>query len=206
MRRSPRSRAGFRTLKLKVGIGDDAGRLAAVRAAAGPDVAIRLDANGAWTVEEAAATLQALSPAGLELCEQPVASLNEVSKLSELTLLPLSLDESTTDPGALDRRVCDAVCLKVSRSGGITGLVESARRARAAGYEVYLASSLDGPLGIAAALHAAAVIGPDRASGLATLDPVRRARRPAPRARRTDRAARRPGLGRGCCRRYGLGE
>jgi len=38
-------------------------RLAAVRAAAGPEVAIRLDANGAWTVEEAAASLRALSPA-----------------------------------------------------------------------------------------------------------------------------------------------
>jgi L-alanine-DL-glutamate epimerase-like enolase superfamily enzyme len=34
---------------------------------------------------------------------------------------------------------------------------------------VYLASTLDGPLGIAAALHAAAVIAPDRPSGLATL-------------------------------------
>ena len=163
------SRAGFRTLKLKVGIGDDAGRLAAVRAAAGPDVAIRLDANGAWTVDEAVAALRALAPAGIELCEEPVPSLNEVSQLSELTLLPVSIDESTTEPGALDRRVCDAVCLKLGRSGGITGLVESARRARAAGYEVYLASTLDGPLGIAAALHAAAVIEPDRPCGLATL-------------------------------------
>jgi L-alanine-DL-glutamate epimerase-like enolase superfamily enzyme len=48
-------------------------------------------------------------------------------------------------------------------------VIDSARRARAAGYEVYLASTLDGPLGIAAALHAAAVIAPDRPSGLATL-------------------------------------
>jgi L-alanine-DL-glutamate epimerase-like enolase superfamily enzyme len=37
------------------------------------------------------------------------------------------------------------------------------------GYEVYVASTLDGPLGIAAALHAAAVIRPDRHCGLATL-------------------------------------
>jgi len=120
-----------------------------------------------------------------------VASLNEVSQLSELTLLPLSLDESTTDPGALDRRVCDAVCLKVARSGGITGMLESARRARASGYEVYLASSLDGPLGIAAALHAAAVIAPDRPSGLATLLQFADRDDPLPRPRRTDRAARR---------------
>ena len=66
------SRAGFRALKLKVGIGDDAGRLGAVRAAAGPEVAIRLDANGAWSVEQAIASLAALEPAGIELCEEPV--------------------------------------------------------------------------------------------------------------------------------------
>jgi L-alanine-DL-glutamate epimerase-like enolase superfamily enzyme len=162
-------RAGFRSLKLKVGIGDDAGRLAAVRAAAGPEVAIRLDANGAWTVEQARAALRALQPAGIELCEEPVSGLDAVSELWALTEVPLSIDESTSAPGALERRACDAVCLKVGRAGGITGLLASARRARAAGYEVYLASTLDGPLGIAAALHAAAAIGPDRPCGLATL-------------------------------------
>jgi L-alanine-DL-glutamate epimerase-like enolase superfamily enzyme len=48
-------------------------------------------------------------------------------------------------------------------------VLAAGRRARAAGYEVYLASTLDGPLGIAAALHAAAVLRPDRPCGLATL-------------------------------------
>jgi L-alanine-DL-glutamate epimerase-like enolase superfamily enzyme len=41
--------------------------------------------------------------------------------------------------------------------------------ARAVGYELYLASTLDGPLGIAAALHAAAALGVQRPCGLATL-------------------------------------
>ena len=66
-------RDGFRCVKVKVGIGDDAGRLAAVRAAVGPDVLIRVDANGAWaTPEEALANLRALAPVGLELCEEPM--------------------------------------------------------------------------------------------------------------------------------------
>ena len=60
-------------MKVKVGVGDDAGRVAAVRAAVGPDVAIRVDANGAWaTPEEALANLRALAPAGLEYAEEPV--------------------------------------------------------------------------------------------------------------------------------------
>jgi L-Ala-D/L-Glu epimerase len=85
------------------------------------------------------------------------------------TPVPISLDESAGDPEALECAVCTAVCLKLGRSGGITGLIRDARRAREAGYEVYLASTLDGPRGIAAALHAATVIEPDRPCGLATL-------------------------------------
>ncbi|MGH2893252.1 MAG: enolase C-terminal domain-like protein, partial [Solirubrobacteraceae bacterium] len=67
------------------------------------------------------------------------------------------------------RPAADAICLKIARCGGISGTIETAARARAIGYDVYLASTLDGPLGIAGALHAAAVIRPSRASGLATL-------------------------------------
>jgi L-alanine-DL-glutamate epimerase-like enolase superfamily enzyme len=52
------ARAGFGCVKLKVGIGDDPGRVAAVRAALGPAIAIRVDANGAWSsVDEALAHL-----------------------------------------------------------------------------------------------------------------------------------------------------
>jgi len=83
--------------------------------------------------------------------------------------IPIALDETASAAGALDRRVCHAACLKIAGCGGITGLLDAGRRARASGYEVYLASTLDGPLGIAAALHAAAALRPDRASGLATL-------------------------------------
>jgi o-succinylbenzoate synthase len=161
--------AGYRVVKLKVGIGDDAARLAALRGAAGAGVEIRLDANGAWSVPEAVAALRTLAPAGIELCEEPVHGVDELAELSARTDVALAMDESAALPGALGRRACTAVCLKISGSGGISGLIEMARQARAVGYQVYLASTLDGPLGIAAAAHAAAVIAPDRACGLATL-------------------------------------
>ena len=160
---------GFRMVKLKVGTGDDAGRVAAVRAAAGPEMAIRLDANGTWSVPEARDALRALAPAGIELCEEPVAGIEQIEELSALIDVPLAIDESAAAPGALDRRVCDAVCLKISRCGGISGLIDAGRRTKAVGYQRYLASTLDGPLGIAAALHAASLVVPDRPCGLATL-------------------------------------
>jgi L-Ala-D/L-Glu epimerase len=160
---------GFRALKVKVGIGDDAGRLAAIRAVAGSEVAIRVDANGAWLPADALAALRALEPVGIELCEEPVSGLEQIAGVSAQAPLPVAIDETTRVPGALDARACDSVCLKIASSGGISALIDAARRARAVGYKVYLASMLDGPLGIAAALHAAAVVRPDRFCGLATL-------------------------------------
>ena len=162
--------AGFRCVKAKVGIGDDAGRLAAIRGVLGPDAAIRLDANGVWSVEQAVAALRALTAVGLELCEEPVRGLEQTREVaSAIPEVAIALDETASAAGAIEDRVCTAVCLKIASCGGITGLLEAARRARAAGYEVYLASTLDGPLGISAALHAAAAVRPDRFCGLATL-------------------------------------
>ncbi|HTP22501.1 MAG TPA: mandelate racemase/muconate lactonizing enzyme family protein [Solirubrobacteraceae bacterium] len=188
---------GFGCVKAKVGVGDDAGRLAAVRAVLGPEVAIRLDANGAWSVEEARAALRALAPVGIELCEEPVRGLAQTRELAAVTTVPIALDETASAIGALDERVCDAVCLKIASCGGITGLMQSARQARAAGYDVYIASTLDGPLGVAAALHAAVVLRPARACGLATLALF--ADRPDPLPARAGRIAvpTGPGLGDG---------
>jgi L-alanine-DL-glutamate epimerase-like enolase superfamily enzyme len=163
---------GFDCLKVKVGVGDDAGRLAAVRAAAGPHAALRVDANGAWDVEQAVYGIEALSPAGLELVEEPVHGLTAVREVRERVAVRVSIDETAAEHGALTAGVADAVCLKISRCGGISGLLAAATLVRASGAEVYVASTLDGPLGVAAALHAAAALasrGPMPACGLATL-------------------------------------
>jgi L-alanine-DL-glutamate epimerase-like enolase superfamily enzyme len=182
--------AGFACVKVKVGVGDDAGRLAAIRAVGGPELAIRIDANGTWSAEEAIAALASLAPVGIELCEEPTAGVEEIGRVATATEAAIAIDESAAAPGALDQRWCDAACLKITRCGGITGVLEQGARAREAGYEVYLASTFDGPLGIAAALHAAAVLEPGRPCGLATLGlfegrgdplPVREGRIAAPR-------------------------
>ncbi len=161
---------GFRCVKLKVGVGDDLARVAAVRAAIGPHTMLRLDANGAWSGEQAAQAIERLAPAGLEFVEEPVHGLTAMRALRDRTLVRLALDESASEPGALTGRVADAICLKISRCGGIGGLLAAAALVRASGAEVYLASAWDGPLGVAAALHAAAALAPLPPCGLATLE------------------------------------
>jgi L-Ala-D/L-Glu epimerase len=162
--------AGFGCVKLKVGVGDDAGRVAAVRAALGPDVQLRLDANGAWTVDEAVRAIAALAPAGLELVEEPVHGLAALREVRERVAVRIAMDETAAEVGALASGAADAVCLKLGRCGGISGLLASATLVRASGAEPYVASTFDGPLGIAAALHAAAALRLAPACGLATLD------------------------------------
>jgi L-alanine-DL-glutamate epimerase-like enolase superfamily enzyme len=167
------ARAGFRTVKVKVGVGDDAGRVAAVRAALAPGTAIRVDANGAWgDPPHALAHLRALAPARLELAEEPVHGVDALRAVRADSPVPVAMDETGAEPGAVGSGATDAVCLKIARSGGITGMLRDAAVARAAGSVVYVASSLDGPLGIAAGVHAAAALaasGPLPACGLATL-------------------------------------
>ena len=163
-------RAGFRCVKLKVGIGDDAGRVAAVRAALGPAAELRLDANGAWGVDEAVRMVGALAAAGLELVEEPVHGIGPLREVRERVAVRIAMDETAAEPGSLASGAADAVCLKLARCGGISGLLACASLVRASGAEPYVASTFDGPLGIAAALHAAAALHIQPACGLATLD------------------------------------
>jgi L-alanine-DL-glutamate epimerase-like enolase superfamily enzyme len=162
--------AGYSCVKLKVGLGDDEARVAAVREALGPGPQLRLDANGAWSVEEAERLLSVLSSHGLELVEEPVSGLQATAELRARVPVRIAIDETAASAGALTARVADAVCLKVSRCGGIGGLLAAATLVRSTGADVYLASTYDGPRGIAAALHAAAALAPLPPCGLATLE------------------------------------
>ncbi len=163
---------GFGCIKVKVGVGDDAGRVAAVRAAAGAAMALRLDANGAWSEEHAVAEIGALSPAGLELVEEPVHGIEAMRRVRERVAVRVAIDETAAQSGALGAGCADAVCLKIARCGGISGLLAAAALVRATEADIYLSSSFDGPLGVAAAVHAAAALGshgPLLHCGLATL-------------------------------------
>ncbi|HEU4974062.1 MAG TPA: mandelate racemase/muconate lactonizing enzyme family protein [Baekduia sp.] len=164
--------AGYRCVKVKVGVDDDVERVAAVREAVGDDVAIRVDANGAWTPDEAVTAIAALAPLGPELVEEPVTGIAAMRSVRERVSVAIAMDETAAEHGAIASGAADVVCLKVSRAGGISSLLAQAALARAMGTGVYVASTLDGPLGIAAALHCAAALRLERACGLATLSLV----------------------------------
>jgi len=98
-----------------------------------------------------------------------VHGVTALAALRRETEVWLAMDETAADAGAVASGATQAVCLKVARCGGISGVLADAARAQAAGSAVYLASTLDGPFGIAAGLHAAAALAPLPPCGLATL-------------------------------------
>ena len=167
--------AGFTTVKLKVGFSDDRQRVAALRAAVGDAMHIRLDANGAWQAQEAIEKIDALAEFELELIEQPVAG-NDVagmSRVREATTVPLVADEGVRNVAQLQRHVelaaCDGIAVKLASSGGLTRAWELVGLARKAGVFTIVTSSLDGPVGLATGVHfAAAIADNSRAHGLAT--------------------------------------
>ena len=107
-----------------------------------------------------AAALRALEPSGIELCEEPVHGLAEFAAAAGADGDSARARRVGRRSGALD----GATAIRLPEGLTLRRDRRDARgrgdRARAAGYEVYLASTLDGPLGIAAALHCAAVMRP----------------------------------------------
>jgi L-alanine-DL-glutamate epimerase-like enolase superfamily enzyme len=187
--------AGYSCVKLKVGTAGDEARVAAVRRAIGSQTMLRLDANGAWSLEQAERILGSLAAHGLELIEEPVHGLADTRALRERVAVRIAIDETAAIPGALTARIADAVCLKISRCGGIGGLLAAAALVRASGAEVYLSSTYDGRHGIAAALHAAAALHPLPPCGLATLELFEHAPAALPVVRGEIAVPRGPGLG-----------
>jgi muconate cycloisomerase len=149
---------GFSTFKLKLGTGDDAAQVRAVREALGPRARIRVDANAAWDLETAKRTLAAIEPYEIELAEQPVATLEEAAELAASTSIPLAADESVESRGDAERVAETGAFaltgIKLSKVGGPDEALQIAELLPA-----YVTSALDGPVGIAAAVQVAQSLG-----------------------------------------------
>jgi L-Ala-D/L-Glu epimerase len=145
---------GFRTFKLKVGLPGDVTQVATVRQTLGEEIAIRIDANGAWSVDDAADRLAALARHEIELAEQPVGTFEQMVDLRRRVDVRVAADESLVS--VFDARrgrelgACDVAAVKLAKVGGLGTALEIAETLPS-----YLSSSLEGPVGITAAAHAA---------------------------------------------------
>lgn len=166
--------AGYPAVKVKVGarsLDADLDRLAAVREAC-PDVELRADANGAWDRETAEHALPGLAGLGVAYVEQPLPA-PDLGGHADLRGrgVGVALDESLASApvsDALAAGAADVLVLKPMALGSPGRARAAALRARRAGVEPVVTTTIDGSLARAAAVHVAASIPGVGACGLAT--------------------------------------
>jgi o-succinylbenzoate synthase len=151
--------AGCRTVKVKVGDPGGEERVRAVREAAGAAVHLRVDANGAWDLEEAIRCLDRLARYDIEMVEDPVPTLDELARLRRRCSIPVAAESpirTIADVAEMRRlEAADVLVIKPQRIGGI---VAALRAAELAGIPVVVSSALETSVGLAACLAVAAAL------------------------------------------------
>jgi o-succinylbenzoate synthase len=95
-----RMQEGYRVFKIKVGrrsVEEDIARIKALRDAFGEGIALRPDANRAWSLTEASVFGKGAQEEALDYVEEPLQSIKELPQLVEETGMVIALDESLYD-------------------------------------------------------------------------------------------------------------
>ena len=169
------------TAKVKVAqagqsLADDAERVAAVRDVLGPGGRIRVDANGAWDLDQARQALARLAVYDLDYAEQPCAEVADLARLRVALAragvdVRVAADESirrAEDPLRVARdEAADVVVVKVAPLGGVAAAL---RIVQECGLPAVVSSALDTSIGISAGVALAAALPElDGACGLGTV-------------------------------------
>ena len=171
---------GIGCVKLKVGtlstVDEEAARVAAVRAAIGPDIHLRIDANEAWEYKQALAVLQAIAQYDIQYCEQPVGrdALADMHRLRREQPIPIAADEAVTDLASVRRvfeaKAADVLILKPQCFGDIWDRLRPMQEAASNNVAWVWTSSMEAGIGVCASISATRPNPKYPESGLFTLD------------------------------------
>lgn len=160
---------GFRSIKLRIGIGtleQDYARLAWLRDRFGGSVRLAVDANGAWTVGQAAAAIAKLRPIQFDYIEQPTTpgDWDALETLARETDVPIMLDEGLQGWADVERLCANAgrisAHLKIAKAGGAVAMVEIGRKLSSHGVPYVVGQMNEGALATAIAIHCAMALKP----------------------------------------------
>lgn len=171
--------AGFTCVKIKIGgidFDDELSLLRFIRREA-PSVALRLDANGAFTPADALGKLRRLAEFRIHSIEQPIRAgqWKEMGQLCHTSPIPIALDEELigiNDPG-LKIRLLDEVrpqfiILKPTLTGGFSASEEWIRIAEERGCGWWATSALESNIGLNAIAQWVATLDTSMPQGLGT--------------------------------------
>ncbi|MDU8927785.1 mandelate racemase/muconate lactonizing enzyme family protein [Alisedimentitalea sp. MJ-SS2] len=157
---------GVATIYLKVGRGDalDLKTVAAVRAAIGPEIRLRVDANEKWTPVRARRMIDRMADLGVEMVEQPtpsdsLAALAQVRASSPVAIGADQVNFTPEDVAAtLAADAADLIVLGVHETGGLTRFIKAGRIAEATGVDVCIHGLYETGITTCAAHQAGAVL------------------------------------------------
>ncbi|MGE5362948.1 MAG: o-succinylbenzoate synthase [Bacteroidota bacterium] len=162
---------GFDTIKIKAGRDDfeeDLRVLKELRKLAGPQVNIRIDVNGKWTLAQAKEHILELAELNPEYIEQPVASKEDLIELSRVSPVQVAADESIRNINDANELLKYNIVfiLKPMIIGGILRTLEIIRKARKKNRKIVISSSIETSVGKDVLDFLASVIEDDTAHGL----------------------------------------
>jgi L-Ala-D/L-Glu epimerase len=147
--------AGYKMLKVKLGTTYDYQIIEIIRRVT-PDLPLRVDANGGWSVKEAVKKAEFLAKHNVEFIEQPLpkaSHLNDFRFVKEHSPLPIFADETACrafDVAALAGSV-DGVVIKLAKCGGILEARRAIATARAHSLKVMFGMMIESSIGVTAA-------------------------------------------------------
>lgn len=165
--------AGYEAVKLKVGStpSSDLDRVESLRDAIGPDIELRLDANGAWDQNTARSVGTTLTQYAPTYIEQPVAGIDShVIDLLDEHGVETALDEALVTDGVTASMRSDAgvIIVKPMALGGPDIARSVAMTARGCGKKPVISDLVTGAIGRSIAAHVVASIASDEPAGLDT--------------------------------------
>ncbi len=154
---------GFTCVKLKVGSTSNPSieieRIAAARSALGPDIHLRLDANEAWTLEEAKAILSQCVPYRIQYVEQPLSRLDlpGLQHLRRTVSIPIAADEAIHNLESARRVIrygaADILVIKPQLAGGLYTCRQIIAEATQRKIQCVITTTIESGISLAAALH-----------------------------------------------------
>lgn len=172
---------GFRCLKMKVGAIDFESELDLLKSIrnrfSSDELELRVDANGAFQIDEALNKLERLSQFELHSIEQPIkaGNWNEMADLCRNTPIPIALDEELIGINNVEekKRLLETIkpqyiILKPSLHGGFSGSNEWISLAEKANIPWWMTSALESNIGLKAIAQFASTFKNDLPQGLGT--------------------------------------
>jgi len=151
---------GYKVYKVKVGVPNDIEMVAAVRDST--DAAIRVDANGGWSLKEATQKINLLQKYDVEFVEQPLhwKDFNGFKILRRKSQLPIFADEGVmrAEDIAQYYGLVDGINIKLMKSGGIREAFKMISVARALQMKIMIGCMVETSIGISAAAQLAPLV------------------------------------------------